>query len=103
MVEVPVGVEELVPGVEEFVGFTSGSCTSLLQLSLVSKPIRIACSAFSDSYTHSRLDSWLFCLLPSIWFTCGLLLGLGIKVYAISLWIKRFLRFPSSSTNVTIK
>ena len=43
------------------------------------------CSEFSFGVTHSRLDILLSSLIEFMWFTCGLLSGLGINALATAL------------------
>lgn len=45
------------------------------------------CNTFSDWLHHSKLETWLLSVLPSLWFTQGLFSGFGIYVRATSLWI----------------
>lgn len=52
------------------------------------------CFWFSLLVFHSRLATELLCLLPSLWFTCGLLSSFLMKVVATSLWMVNFLNFP---------
>ena len=49
------------------------------------KLFKVACLIFSSLVHHSKLSTLLFNLLPSLWLTCSLLSGLGIKVIATSL------------------
>lgn len=83
-----------------FLLLISIACFSVILLTLLSSPggvrffnpVRIACCVFSFAVHHSKFSNLLSCLIPFMWFTCGLSSGFGIKHSATARWTI-YLRF----------